>query len=80
MPDEAPPPEDRPAGYAEAIAELEGILSELERDDVDVDHLATRVARAAALIELCRGRIDAAKVDVDRIVAGLAPPETERPG
>jgi exodeoxyribonuclease VII small subunit len=57
--------------YAEAMAELEGILVELERDDVDVDHLAERVARASVLIELCRGRIDAAKVDVDRIVDQL---------
>jgi exodeoxyribonuclease VII small subunit len=58
-------------GYAEAMAELEDILVELERDDVDVDHLAERVARAAALIELCRGRIDAARIDVDRIVDTL---------
>ncbi|MEO7555821.1 MAG: exodeoxyribonuclease VII small subunit [Acidimicrobiales bacterium] len=77
MPDDAPPADDPPIGYADAIAELEGILDELERDDVDVDHLATRVARAAALIELCRGRIDAAKVDVDRIVTGLVPPDIE---
>ena len=54
--------------YASAMAELESILAELERDDVDVDHLAERVARAAVLIELCRGRIDAARADVDRIV------------
>ncbi|MGI8664130.1 MAG: exodeoxyribonuclease VII small subunit [Acidimicrobiales bacterium] len=62
-------------GYTEAMAELEAILAELERDDVDVDHLAERVGRAAALIELCRARIDAARVDVDRIVTDLGPPE-----
>lgn len=62
-------------GYADAMAELEGILAELERDDVDVDHLAERVARAAQLIELCRSRIDAARIDVDRIVETLESPE-----
>jgi exodeoxyribonuclease VII small subunit len=62
-------------GYVEAMAELEGILAELERDDVDVDHLAARVARAAELIELCRSRIDAARIDVDRIVGTLESPE-----
>lgn len=57
--------------YADAMAELDAILAELEGDDVDVDHLAERVARAAELIELCRARLDAARVDVDRVVAHL---------
>ena len=38
------------AGYAEALAELEEILAALERSDVDVDVLAEKVQRAAALI------------------------------
>ena len=59
--------------YAEAMAELEAILAELERDDVDIDHLAERVARAAHLIELCRARIESARLDVTRIVEGLDP-------
>jgi len=54
-------------GYAEAIEEVETILAELESADVDVDHLVERLARASALIELCRARIDAARVDVERI-------------
>jgi exodeoxyribonuclease VII small subunit len=58
-------------GYAEAVSELEGILAELERDDVDVDVLAPRVARAAALIRHCRAHIGAARLDVEQIVADL---------
>jgi exodeoxyribonuclease VII small subunit len=54
--------------YTDAVAELRTILDELEHDDIDVDRLAERVARAAALIEACRERIAAARVDVDRIV------------
>jgi exodeoxyribonuclease VII small subunit len=54
-------------GYAAAIDEVELILAELERADVDVDHLVERLARAAALIELCRARIDAARADVERL-------------
>lgn len=64
---------DEQPSYADAMEELEAILAELERDDVDIDHLAERVARAAALIELCRGRIEAARVDVTRLVEGLEP-------
>ena len=37
------------AGYAEALSELEGILSNLERADVDVDVLAAQVQRATQL-------------------------------
>ena len=68
---DAPPPDGSTLGYAEAMRELDAILAELEADDVDVDRLAERVARAAALIELCRGRIEAARVDVTRIVSDL---------
>ncbi len=57
--------------YATAVTELEGILAELERDNVDVDHLAERVQRAATLIALCRSRISAAQVQIERVVAEL---------
>ena len=58
-------------GYAAAMEELETILRDLERDDVDIDHLAERVARAARLIEHCRARIESARVDVTRLVDDL---------
>jgi exodeoxyribonuclease VII small subunit len=58
-------------GYAEAVEELEAILAELDGDEVDVDVLAERVRRAADLVQLCRRRLDAARVEVTRIVADL---------
>lgn len=58
-------------GYAEALAELEDILGQLEDDDIDVDVLAVKVERAAELIRLCRGRIRAAQLSVEEIVADL---------
>lgn len=58
-------------GYAEAMAELETILDELEGDHLDVDVLAERVKRASELIKLCRTRIAAAQEDVNRIVTDL---------
>lgn len=59
------------ASYAEATAELDAILSDLERDDLDVDILAERVRRAAELLTWCRSRIRAAADDVDAAVASL---------
>ena len=62
---------DSEIGYAEALAELERILAELEAADVDVDVLAEKVARASELIRLCRDRIGNAKLQIDKVVAGL---------
>ncbi len=62
---------DEEIGYAEALAELEKILAELERADVDVDVLATRVQRASDLIRLCRDRIGNARLRIDGVVGGL---------
>jgi exodeoxyribonuclease VII small subunit len=58
-------------GYADALAELDGILRELDGSDVDVDHLADRVARAAELITLCRSKIAAAQLRIEQVTADL---------
>jgi exodeoxyribonuclease VII small subunit len=58
-------------GYAEALAELEDILDELDGDEVDVDVLGTRVRRAAELLRLCRERIAGARFEVEQVVAEL---------
>ena len=64
---------DDPIGYADALAELESILEEIEDDAVDVDVLAARVKRAAELLRICRARITDAKTQVTQIVAELDP-------
>lgn len=75
MAEPAPPTPAAPAeiGYGEALAELEGILDEIEDDSVDVDVLATRVRRAAELLRVCRDRIASARIEVTQIVADLDP-------
>ena len=61
---------DENIGYAQALEELESILTELEDNDVDVDKLATHVQRASQLIELCRDRIGNAKLQIEEVVKG----------
>lgn len=61
-------------GYAAARAELDLILAELSGDDLDVDVLAERVERASALIEICRGRIANARIQVERVTAAAPGP------
>jgi exodeoxyribonuclease VII small subunit len=58
-------------GYADALAELEAILDELDGDEVDVDVLGSRVRRAAELLRLCRDRISSARFEVEQVVAEL---------
>lgn len=63
---------DGPApGYTDALGELDSILRELEGSDVDVDHLADRVARASQLITLCRSKISAAQLRIEQVTADL---------
>lgn len=62
-----------PAGFAEAMAELQRIVAELESDTLDVDQLAARVERAATLVSWCRERIDSAQFAVTEILERLDP-------
>lgn len=64
-------------GFAEAMAELNEIVAELESDALDVDHLAERVARAAQLVTLCRDRIDGARFAVEEILQVMDPAEDD---
>jgi len=65
-------PEPEAIGYADAVAELDAILAELDDDHIDIDLLAVRVRRAAELVRLCRSRILDARFEIDQIVAELA--------
>ena len=69
---DAPSADPASISYADAAAELDRILAALDGDHVDVDVLAAHVERAAVLITVCRDRISAARIHVERAVAGLA--------
>ena len=70
--DAADGPDDQAVSYAQAVAELEAIISALEGDQLDIDGLSDKVARAATLIDVCRNRIERARVEVDKVVSHLA--------
>ncbi len=72
----APVPEGeaRPAGelgYAEASAELEAIIAELDQGLVDVDHLEVRFRRAIEIVEELDRRIHRARSQVDALLPRL---------
>ena len=69
--------EDQPAlSFRDAMEELEGILERIEGEEVDIDRLAEELRRAAQLLDLCRGKIRKAEVEVTQIVQSLEDPET----
>ncbi len=43
--------------YAEAIAELEALLAQLQEVPADIDQLHARVARAEVLVGPCRAQL-----------------------
>jgi len=57
--------------FGEAVGEVEEILAELERDNVDIDHLGDRVKRAVELIQVCREKLEKTDDEVRELVADL---------
>ena len=55
--------------YADAIAEIEQILSQLHAESVSVDDLEQKVKRATELIELCRERLCSVEKSVGALLA-----------
>lgn len=71
----SPTPEENPAveplSFRVAMEELEAILERIEGEEIDVDELAAELRRATQLLELCRGKIRKAEVEVTQIVQSL---------
>ncbi len=58
--------------YRDALAELERILQGIEGESIDLDELSEQVERAAALIRLCRERIQRTELRVQRVLDELS--------
>lgn len=57
--------------FSIAMQELESILERIDGDNIDIDLLATELRRATELLELCRGKIRKADIEVNQIVKQL---------
>ena len=57
--------------FSAALQELEGILRRIEAEETDIDHLAEELRRASVLLELCRGKVRRAELEVTQIVERL---------
>lgn len=62
--------------FGEAVTEVEEILARLEDDEVDIDQLGQEVARAVALLQVCREKLTKTEGEVRDLVAGLQADDT----
>jgi exodeoxyribonuclease VII small subunit len=65
--------------FREAMDELEGILERIEREETDIDRLGEELRRAALLLDVCRGKIRKAEVEVTQIVQSLEEKDDDVP-
>ena len=70
-------PTDEGTSFNDALVELEAILHRIETEETDIDGLAAELKRATELLEICRGKIRRAEVEVTQIVQKLEAPNGE---
>jgi exodeoxyribonuclease VII small subunit len=63
--------EPREPTFGEAMEQLETILRRVEGEEIDIDELARELQRAARLLELARGKIRRAEIEVSQILQTL---------
>ncbi len=63
--------------YENAMHELSEILSDLERSEVDVDVLATKVGRGKELLQFCESRLEKVGQEIADLVDTSSKSETD---
>ena len=54
--------------YTDAIIELEELLAEMEKNEIDVDELTKKVKRASELIKICKEKLHFTEEEVTKIL------------
>lgn len=57
--------------YAAAVLEIEQLLASIDRDEIDVDLLASKVERAVQLLKVCRAKLKATEARVVAVLKDL---------
>ncbi len=76
-PDKVSAGDDESPSFMVAMKELESILERIDSDGIDIDQLANELRRATELLELCRGKIRKADVEVSQIVKQIEASSSE---
>ena len=54
--------------YREAMVELQGLVDQLQSEDIPIDDLSEKVDRAKILIGSCREKLRNTEAEIDRIL------------
>ncbi len=60
--------------YADALTEMESILSKIENEELNVDELSSTVKRVSYLMKICRQKLRKTEAEVEKILDNM---ETE---
>ncbi len=63
--------EKKELSYQEAIQEVEEILQQIEKEELDVDELTTRVKRASVLLKICKDKLRTTENEVEKIIGDI---------
>ena len=66
--------------YSLALTELEGIISEIESEEINVDTLAEKVKRASYLIKFCKDRLRNTGDEVKKVLSEIEASEVTGQG
>ena len=59
--------------YKEAFEELQTIVQDIESGDIAVDELSEKIQRASSLLAICRAKLSASEVEVEKLLNNLEP-------
>ena len=57
--------------YKQALEELEKIVEEIEKGEIDVDLLTEKVKRAAFLSQICKSKLRKTQEELDKLLSEI---------
>jgi len=57
--------------YKEAVKEVEGLLEQLENEELDVDELSEKVKRVSVLLKFCKDKLAGTEKEVRSIIEDM---------
>ena len=63
--------------YDEALAELQGILADMQSNALDIDQLTTGIQRASALLDVCQEKLQRTEAEVQAVLKRLGLEEND---
>lgn len=55
--------------YAEAMARLEAIVSQIDSNELDIDQLADKIKEANAIVAFCQAKLTRAEQEVEKMLS-----------